>query len=90
MNSVRLQFTTLVLEYTILRSHLPWGGFSICTLPLAAAVDIHYNLAFLFHEVPTTQKHKSRLNGLINSLITNTLNVSSSVEVVDVIPPSSS
>ena len=37
--------------HTLLQPHLIWEEFGICTL---AAIANHYNLAVLFHQVPTT------------------------------------
>ena len=50
------KFTPVVLELSLslslIQSHLLWGEFSICML--YAAIASHYNLAFLFHQIPIT------------------------------------
>ena len=53
-----VQFTPLVLEHTLLQSHLLWGAYYLLTYSafahFAAAIANHYNLAFSFHQVPIT------------------------------------
>ena len=44
------QFTPLVLELSLMQSHLLWVEFSICTF----WYSYHYHSAFSFHQVPIT------------------------------------